>query len=389
MDIKQIKENKIRMILQFSIPSIIAMLLQTVITITDGYFTGNYVGQNALAAINLGLPILYFYLGTGLCIGVGGSVISGRMLGANERKKSSEVFSQTVAAALLTCVTISIIVFLLFTPILKILRADGDLSVYFTTGKVIHREYREKHNRQRSIDAALLDREFSRFTASPNYMLNCGLGTFLMPLCAIAVLWKGSELFEMLDVMFAETEGSVTLLLCVVFCGLVSMNFMTAPSVSLEGKSLWLLQSLPVEPWRIFRAKIRMQLLLTGLPLLLCIGCTETVYSMCWLQLLMILLFGGSYMLLMAQVGLFLGIKMPTMTWTNEIMPIKQGGAVIITLLCGFVYMILLFAGFMLLPGWRLGFCRYMICFVGANLFLSGWIYLWLRKKGTTRFSAL
>ena len=60
MDIKQIKENKIKMILQFSIPSIIAMLLQTVITITDGYFTGNHVGQNALAAINLGLPILYF-----------------------------------------------------------------------------------------------------------------------------------------------------------------------------------------------------------------------------------------------------------------------------------------------------------------------------------------
>ena len=44
MDIKQIKENKIKMILQFSIPSIIAMLLQTVITITDGYFTGNQFG---------------------------------------------------------------------------------------------------------------------------------------------------------------------------------------------------------------------------------------------------------------------------------------------------------------------------------------------------------
>ena len=125
MDIKQIKENKIRMILQFSIPSIIAMLLQTVITITDGYFTGNYVGQNALAAINLGLPILYFYLGTGLCIGVGGSVISGRMLGSNERKKSSEVFSQTVVAALITCVAISVIVFLLFTPILKYYTEKG------------------------------------------------------------------------------------------------------------------------------------------------------------------------------------------------------------------------------------------------------------------------
>ena len=51
MDIKQIKENKLKIILAFSIPSIIAMMLQTVITITDGYFTGNYVGENALAAI--------------------------------------------------------------------------------------------------------------------------------------------------------------------------------------------------------------------------------------------------------------------------------------------------------------------------------------------------
>ena len=96
MDIRQVKENKLKTILQFSIPSIIAMLLQTVITITDGYFTGNYVGDNALAAINLGLPILYVYLGAGLCVGVGGSVISGRLLGAKKRQKASEVFLQTI-----------------------------------------------------------------------------------------------------------------------------------------------------------------------------------------------------------------------------------------------------------------------------------------------------
>lgn len=132
MDIKQIKKNKLKMILQFSVPSIIAMLLQTVITITDGYFTGNYVGQDAIAAINLGLPILYFYLGAGLCIGVGGSVICGRLLGAREQKKASQVFSQSVVTAAILCAVISAIVFLLFTPILKVLRADGTLSDYFT-----------------------------------------------------------------------------------------------------------------------------------------------------------------------------------------------------------------------------------------------------------------
>ncbi len=263
------------------------------------------------------------------------------------------------------------------------------LQIATSTGKSVRREYREMHSRQRGIDAALLRREFSRFIANPSYMLNCGLGTFLMPLCAIALLWKGGELFAVLDALFAQTAGAVPLLLCVVLCGLASMNFMTAPSVSLEGKSLWLLQSLPVEPWRIFRAKIRMQLLLTGLPLLVCIVCAVAVYPLEPVQLLILLLFAGSYVLLLALVGLFLGVKMPILTWTNEIVPIKQGAPIIITLVGGFGYMVLLFVGFMLLPGWMLGFCGYMSCFVGANLFLSVWICLWLRKKGVARFSVL
>lgn len=132
MDMKKIKENKLKMILQFSIPSIIAMLLETVITITDGYFTGNYVGDRALAAINLGLPILYFYLGAGLCVGVGGSVICGRLLGAKEKKKASEVFTQTIVTAIVVCTITSVLTALLFNPLLRILRADGSLSGFFT-----------------------------------------------------------------------------------------------------------------------------------------------------------------------------------------------------------------------------------------------------------------
>lgn len=131
MDIIKIKENKLKTILQFSIPSIIAMLLQTTITITDGYFTGNYVGENALAAINLGLPILYFYLGIGLCIGVGGNVICGKLLGAKNKHKASEVLSQTVITSVTICIVISLVVLLLFAPILKVLGADEGLSLYF------------------------------------------------------------------------------------------------------------------------------------------------------------------------------------------------------------------------------------------------------------------
>lgn len=128
----ELQKSRCKTILRFSIPSVIAMLLETVITITDGYFTGNYVGEDALAAINLGLPILYFYLGIGLCIGVGGTVICGKLLGEKEPHKASRVFSQTVAVATLVCVLASLAVLSLFAPILKVLQADGKLAAYFT-----------------------------------------------------------------------------------------------------------------------------------------------------------------------------------------------------------------------------------------------------------------
>ena len=270
-----------------------------------------------------------------------------------------------------------------------VLLSRSFLHIATSTGKTTRMEYKETASRQRSADAALLSRELSHFAASPNYMLNCGLGTFLMPVCAAVVLWKGRSLFAMLDAMFADTPGSVPLLLCVLLCGLASMNFMASPSISLEGKSLWLMQSLPVDPWKVFRAKIRMQLLLTALPLLPCIVCAAIVCPLPPTYLLVIALFAASYTLLSTLSGLALGVKMPTLTWTNEIMPIKQSAPVVITLFGGMGYTVLLFAGFLLLPGWMLGFIGYMVCFIGVNVILSVCNYLWLRRTGTTRFAEL
>lgn len=125
------RNEKIKTLLSYSIPSIIAMLLSTTLTLTDGYFVGNYVGESALASINLGLPILYLYLGLGLCIGVGGSVITGHLIGKEDRNKASEVFSQSIVTAFTISVMTSILVFLLFNPILKLLRAEGELALHF------------------------------------------------------------------------------------------------------------------------------------------------------------------------------------------------------------------------------------------------------------------
>ena len=191
--------------------------------------------------------------------------------------------------------------------------------------------------------------------------------------------------------IYGESIGtcSVPVMLCVLLCGLASMNLMTAPSVSLEGKSLWLMQSLPVEPWQALRAKLRMQVLLTVPPLLLCAVCAAIVYPLGAAGLLVMAVFAASYALLGALAGLTLGVKMPVLTWTDQLMPIKQSAPVMLTLFGGMGYTILLFAGFLLLPGWRLGFAGYAACFAAANLLLCAVLHRWLRKKGAALFAAL
>ena len=277
-------------------------------------------------------------------------------------------------------IIVSIVVALLF-GLMWVLLSCSFLQIATSTGRVVKKEYNVNYGRKHGVNISLLNRELSHFVSSPNYMLNCGLGTFLMPLCAIGILWKGKELLELLNIL----EGSACLFVCVVLCSLASMNLMTAPSISLEGKSLWILQTLPVDTRRIFRAKIIMQLLLTGVPLLLCIICIVAVYPFDLVQLLILVIFETSYVLFMALLGLFLGVKMPILTWTNEIMVIKQSASVVITLFGGFGYIALLFIGYMLMPGWTLGFCGYISCFVIINFVFSLYFYLWLRKKGVAR----
>ena len=100
-------------------------------------------------------------------------------------------------------------------------------------------------------------------------------------------------------------------------------------------------------------------------------------------------LMGLIAVLLGALAGLTLGVKMPVLTWTDQLMPIKQSAPVMLTLFGGMGYTILLFAGFLLLPGWRLGFAGYAACFAAANLLLCAVLHRWLRKKGAALCAAL
>ena len=195
------------------------------------------------------------------------------------------------------------------------LRSKSFLQVATATGKVSKVVYHKKTMKQESVTKALLFREFKHFTSSPGYMLNSGLGIFLMPICAVALLWKGRKIFTMLNGMFGSQEG----------------------------KSLWIAQSLPVTPWQVLRAKLDMQLILNSMPVMLCMICTAVVCPFKIGQFVMMILQVLSYVFVMAVFGLFMGVIKPVLTWTNELTPIKQSASVMITMFGGFGYTALLF----------------------------------------------
>lgn len=131
MNLELISKSRRKVILSFAIPSIIAMVLTSMINLIDGFFIGNYVGTEGLAAVNLGLPIVYLYLAIGLLISVGGIAIAGRMLGAEQIEDSNQVFRQTILMCTIVSVALTIVMMVLLNPISNLFDTDQLTRGYF------------------------------------------------------------------------------------------------------------------------------------------------------------------------------------------------------------------------------------------------------------------
>ena len=296
------------------------------------------------------------------------------------------LFGRTGTGDWLAMLAVAAVVLALFALTWAVL-ARSFLKIATSTGHAKRARYRETAARVRSPFRALLGKEFRRFGSSSAYMLNCGFGAILLPIVGVLALVRGSALMQMLAQMGGVPTELLTVLIPAVVALFAAMCPIAAPSVSLEGKSLWIVQSLPVEPWEALRAKLRVQLLLTAPPALFCLLCTAAVAP--WsaataLGALTVLLF----VLFTALLGLTVGVKRPNLTWTSEIAPIKQSLGVMLALLLGWAVAALIAGGYFLL-GKALGAAGYLaavsvLLAVGDVLF-----YAWLKKRGSAIFAKL
>ena len=266
--------------------------------------------------------------------------------------------------------------------------ARSFLKIATATGSVKKVRFEHRAVRAQSVQRALFGKELRRFTASPNYMLNCGLGILMLPVAGIVLLIKGGALGRMLADVFSGNVGVVPVLMCAAVCLLASMNDMAAPAVSLEGRQLWLAQSLPVVPWQALRAKLDVQLVLTGVPVLFCALCMVIVLPGSVLEKTLLVIVALLYTLLSALAALALGLKMPNLTWTNETTPIKQSGCVMLSLFANWFYALAL-GGLYFLCGNALSAAVYLAIFAVVTAVGSALLLHWVKKQGARIFAAL
>ena len=257
------------------------------------------------------------------------------------------------------------------------------------------KKYKSNMIKTENLSTALFKKEFKRFTSSSLYMMNCGLGSVIMIGLAVASLIKADALrgfvgFILAQVLQQGTDATqaVTMLLAAALMAISTTTNTTTPSISLEGKSIWILQSLPVRPIDVFMAKIKVQLYITVPPMIMLNAAVCYVLGFKLIDFFAAFVPAFCFVVLYAAAGLAINVKRPNLDWTNEAAPIKQSLNNMILMLGGW----LLTAGFVwlyIVIGEKTGTYIYVSILSVIMIILSAILLGWLKDRGSKLFASL
>lgn len=190
-----------------------------------------------------------------------------------------------------------------------------------------------------SVFVSLLKKEFSRFFSCPPYILNCSLSTLMLLAGSVYLVVRKDMILTMATEISNGRSGIQTALTVFAICIITCTNDAAAPSVSLEGKNIWILQSLPVKGKDILLAKAGLQFCLTAPSVLLASIVSTFIFHFSFLEATLALVLPIIYCIFSALLNILIGISFPNLSWTNEITPIKQGLAVMLSLAANALYL--------------------------------------------------
>jgi len=125
-----------KLLIKQSLPASIGILVMSLNILVDTIFVGNWIGPTAIAAINVVLPVSFFIAALGMAIGIGGSSIISRALGANDSSKALKTFGNQITLTLVLCITL---VILGLTFIEQLIPAFGGKGEIYAPAEVYYR----------------------------------------------------------------------------------------------------------------------------------------------------------------------------------------------------------------------------------------------------------
>ena len=262
----------------------------------------------------------------------------------------------------------------------------GFLAVTTRRPSVKKLVYRERALKTSGVGAALLRKELGRFAANGMYILNAAMGSVLTVAAAVALIIYRDEAMQLLSVLpEGMGEGAVILALCF----LNATDVISAPSISLESKTLWLLKSLPVPAWRILMAKVYLHLVIALPPTLIASVCCCAALPFPPAGAAMVVLIPALTCVFGALLGVAVNLRYPKFDYINETAVIKNSMSVTVTLFGSWA----LLAAAALLYGLALhrvmGMTAYLYICAALLAALCAALYLSLRRSGARRFAEL
>jgi len=122
-----------KLLIQQAIPASIGILVMSLNILIDTIFVGRWIGSNAIAAINVVLPVSFFIAALGMSIGVGGASIISRSLGEKNLLKAAHTFANQITLTLLITVLVVLLGLLFVDSILPVFGGKGALFSYAKT----------------------------------------------------------------------------------------------------------------------------------------------------------------------------------------------------------------------------------------------------------------
>lgn len=119
-----------KLFFRFALPSVLGMLIVSMQMMVDGFFIANTVGAAGLAAINLSIPVINLYTSIAMMICAGGAVYTSIELGKGNFERGNEVFSFTFSAYIVILGVLSFLGAIFIDEIIYLLGTNSELIPY-------------------------------------------------------------------------------------------------------------------------------------------------------------------------------------------------------------------------------------------------------------------